>query len=394
MKRIASLLIILSVVMVVSAQADQPAQEPAPPAEQVPVQPAQPGVVPPHGLLQSMVRFVHAAPNVEIERLVLVDTVGRMTREEIEGLEYLEVTDYIPVLEGNHEVIVDLAGIDDEEPVQVILDHTVGAIGGHFYTVAIIGLAMPTDPGRADEGFLAWLEGLFTPDRDDLSLRTVVVEDIATVGVSPTESDVRILHAAPGTDNVDLVLVQDDVGVEVLATVDYSEVSAHSIISPDVGWLEVRVAGSDLTLVDLSGVDLTPGQIHTVILAGTPIEDVPIEALVLKDEWMDPMAIPPRAPGAVAAPHAWPAADAAWMSERLLEVEAWLVDAQQRLDTLREEEEPAAEAVRDINEARMLLEQIRLQFEGMTAPMAPQQPPVEQPVEPAPEEEPEEAPAN
>lgn len=388
MKRTASLMIIVIAAMLAGASAQQqPAEpvEPVPPAR--PVQPVRP-VAPPHGMLQSMVRFVHAAPNVQIERLILVDTIGQVTREEIVELEYLEVTDYVPIIEGQHEIIVDIVDPERDEPIRMVLDDAVGTIGGQFQTVVIIGLLGPTEMRTQDEGFLAWLEDLFTPDREDLSLRTVLVDDLATVGVEPMEADVRLVHAAPGTDEVELVLVRDGVAVDVLESAVYSQVTSHSVVTPETGTLEVRLAGSDLTLVDLGHIEVTPGHIHTVLLAGTPVEDVPIEALVLVDEWRHPMTLAPAAqPGVAVTPGAWPAAEAAWTSERLLEVEAWLIDAQQRLEPLSAEEEQAAEALRDINEARVLLEQLRFQFEGV-APVDPAVDPAVEPVEP--EEEPEE----
>lgn len=294
MVRIVAALTILSIAMVAGAQAEPPTQPPARPAESVPEQPVQPGVVPPHDLVQSMVRFVHAAPNVDIERLALIDTVDGFAHEEVHDLPYLEVSEYAPVPEGQHEVILDIVGLEDEAATQVVLDRAVGTVGGHYYTVAILGLTMPADPATLDEGFVAWLEDLVTPDRDDLALRPVVIEDIATAGVTQADVDVRILHAAPGTDTVELVLVEDADTFEVLGRVSYAEVGARSIIDPDAGWLEVRLAGSDVALADLRDVELTPGEIHTLIVAGTPVEDVPIEVAVLRDEWMDPLAIPDR----------------------------------------------------------------------------------------------------
>ncbi len=372
MQRIVLALIVLSIAIVAGAQAEQVTEPPPPPPDQrVPTQPAQPGVVPPHALMQSMVRFVHVAPNLEIERLLLVDTIDGFTHEEIHDLEYLEVSEYVPVPEGQHEVILDVIGLEDEAPTQITLDQVIGTVGGHFFTIAIVGLTMPEDPATLDEGFFAWLEDLFTPDRDDLALRTVVIEDIATAGATPADADVRILHAAPGTEAVELVLVEGDETVEVLGRVGYAEVGAQSIIRPDDGWLEVRLADSGVVVADLREIELASGMIHTVIVAGTPVEDVPIEVEVLRDEWMDPMAIPPRAPGVMPARHAWPVAEAAWINERLMEAEAWLADAEARLDALRDEEQ-VAEAMREIDEARQLVEHVRVQFERMAVPEVPE----------------------
>jgi hypothetical protein len=67
------------------------------------------------------------------------------------------------------------------------------------------------------------------------------------------------------------------------------------------GDLQVRMAGSDAVVADLAELDLTPGMIHTVILTGTPIEDVPLRAIVVSNTWIDPIAAP-GAPGATAPP--------------------------------------------------------------------------------------------
>jgi hypothetical protein len=386
MKRFTSLMIVVLAAMIAAATAQQQPAQPAPPAAPAPAAPA-PGAAAPHAL-QSMVRFVHAAPNVQIQRLALVDAGGQLAAEEIVELEYLEVTDYMAVFEGNHEIIIDVAG-PEGELTQLILDDTVGTIGGQFQTVVIIGLLGPTATQAQDEGFLAWLEGLFTPDRDDLSLRTLVLDDLGTVGIEPTESDVRLVHAAPGTDEVELVLVRDGAVIDVLESANYSDVTSHSVVRPQEGTLAVRVAGTDLTIVDLGHIELTAGRIYTVLLAGTPVEEVPVEALVLADEWRDPaMWGPGMQPGVAWTPGAWPAAETAWVNERLFEVEAWLFDAQQRLEPLSAEYEQAAEALRDIAEARARIEEIRFQFEG--APVDPAAQPA-QPAEPAaPEQETEE----
>jgi hypothetical protein len=358
-------------VLAVAAFAHSAGQPAAPAA----AQPAAPGAMAVPGVNQAMVRFVHAAPTVELQRIVMIDAVGGAALQEFTDVAYLDTTDYTPVLAGDYDFWVELAGVEaGAAPEGQVPAQRVTTVEGQFYTVVLIGLPIPGETTR-DTGFFQWLEGLFTPDRTDLGLRLLVLDDLVTAAVPLREAEIRIVHAAPGTDSVDLVLVRG-ADVHHLEQVAYGDVSRFNRIVPEGAHLEVRVAGSQAALLDLGDVDLAAGMIHTVFLAGTPVEDVPLEGLVASNQWIDPLALPGVRPGGIAAPvpGALPAADAAWIRDRLLEVEAWLQAAEARLVEVAEAEgadDQIQQARIEVTEARAALDEARLQLETVMGPAAP-----------------------
>jgi hypothetical protein len=357
-------------VAVLAVAGAQAAGQPVAPPAAAPAGMATPGVN------QAMIRFVHAAPTVGLQRIVMIDAVGGAALQEFTEVEYLEATEYAPVLAGDYDFWVELA---DAEPGTVpegqVPAQRVTTIAGQYYTVVLIGLPVPGDT-TAEPGFLRWLERLFTPDRDDLALRLLVLDDLVTATVPLREAEIRVVHAAPGTDSVDLVLVRG-ADVHHLEQVAYGDVSGFNRIVPADARLEVRVGGSEAVLLDLSDVDLGEGMIHTIFVAGTPVEDVPLEALVASNQWIDPLALPSVvAPGAAVAPvpGALAAGDAAWIRDRLLEVETWLQAAEARLAEVAEAdgaEEQVQRARAEVTEARAVLDEARLQLESVIGPGAP-----------------------
>jgi hypothetical protein len=395
MQRFASLLLAVALGFTTNGLAQQ-AQEPA-----------EPGAVPRPGVAESMVRFVNVSPNADVIRIMLVDGNGVAAHESVE-VGYLETTEYMPVFEGSYDVVVETAGVDGAEVTQRVLEEGLGYSPGLYYTIAIIGLVMPEDETDRDEGFFAWLQDLFTDDRPELGLRAVKLDDLTTHAGRVGNVEVRLLHAAPGTDDVDLVIVHEG-SVGVLGTASYGDVTNYDDYPPGAGTLQIRASGSDLVIVDLQDVDLSEDMIHTVILAGTPIEDVPLEAVVLSGEWFDPLLV---GPGVAGMPGAMTPEATTWVLDYVLAAEARLDAAEQRLAALAEvgeAQEAASSAVEEIRQARELLHEARFQLEAVTAPGAvpptapgvtpvEPAPPAEEPAEPAdepaePEEQTEEEPA-
>lgn len=334
-------------------------------------EPVEPAATPLPAAEQAMIRIVHASPNAELEQARLALVGDDVAQHDFGEVSYLETTDYVPVIEGDYTLTIDLAAHDGREVMQVVLPQTLSAARGRYYTVALVGLVMPEEAEETDDGFLAWLQELFTDDRDDLALRAVLLDDITTLAVAPGEADVRILHAAPGTDSVDLVFAHEE-GADVLATVAYADVSGYTNIEPEGGTLQVRAAGSDLVMVDLVDFDVARNMIHTVVVTGTPIEDVPIEAMLVSNEWVDPMPVAPGAPGTAAPVAGVMTADQAeWVRDQVMTAEVWLDAAEERLLELAElveAEELAVAARQDILEARAFLDQARFQLETAAGP--------------------------
>lgn len=240
------------------------------------------------------VRAVHLSPNapeVAIElRSEMDDTV--ITEE---GLSYRDSTDFISLTPGSYTVSVLADG-------EMVLEEQLSFGGNAYHTVSVIGLVLPDEALEDEpEGFFEWLTGLFADDgQDALALRLEVHTDELFVALEPGERRIRALHAAPGTAPIDLA-VQGERGA-IIGNLAFGQLSGYHTLDDEVGALEVRVAGSRAQLLDLADVELAAGQIHTLFIVGTPLEDVPLELVVLSDmpevlEPIDPAAAPaPAAP--------------------------------------------------------------------------------------------------
>ena len=347
----------------------------------------QPGIAPPPWIDQAMVRIVHVAPNAELERVVLVHAASG-DRHEFTDLRYLTATEYVPVFPGPYDLAVDLAPVDDAHAAHVVEPRTIDTVTGSFYTVVLMGLVLPGEAVAAEDGFLAWLEELFTAERQDLTLFPMVLDDLTSIALAPMEAEVRLVHAAPGIDAVDLVMASPTAADQVLRTAAYGNVSAYTRIVPADGTLQIRMAGTEAVVVDLSEVAVRPNMIHTVILTGTPIDDVPLQAMIASNTALDPIARPtaPGVPGPVWGPV--PAAQAAWANDRLFQAQVWLEAAEARLSAALTDmvgfEEEASAAMQEVHAARAALEQVRALLQAFAAPagMPPGAPPFE-PTEPA-----------
>jgi uncharacterized cupredoxin-like copper-binding protein len=178
------------------------------------------------------------------------------------------------------------------------------------YTVAIIGLVLPGEAldGAEEGGFFAWLRGLFAgddpADRDVLALRFEVIEEDLDAFVAPDAARIRVVHAAPGSAHLD-VAVAGERGT-LVRDLDFGDLSRYVTLQAADTTLEVRPTGSRAVALDLSGIDLGLGMIHTIFITGTPIEEVPLEAVVLSDTPTAPPLADPIEP-MVPAPPAQPA---------------------------------------------------------------------------------------
>ena len=308
---------------------------------------------------EAMVRFVHLSPNAGTVEVVLEAADGGIAERHSVALDYLETTEYRPVREGRFEISVDAAGHDAGRIVLAEQAHTVR---GGYYTVALVGLALAdADTEEADdEGFLAWLQGLFTPDRPELALRALVLDDVGVAGVGPRGAAFRVVHAAPGTDTLAFVHVRDD-DSEVLASVSYLDSSGFIDVLPEVGTFEMRPEGADATIAAVEGIEHAPGRIHTIFLVGTPIEEVPLEAHVVSADWALVGPLAPGAPG-VGMTGAMTAPELVTLRELAIELGARIEFAEQRLADLGDvdDAEALADARRELDDATVLLEQVHL----------------------------------
>jgi hypothetical protein len=310
---------------------------------------------------EAMVRFVHVSPNAGAVEVALAATDAGAAERHVVELDYLETTEYRTVREGSFDITATSA--HGGEPI--VLAEQVQTVPGGSYTVALIGLALDEgEAGEADDGFVAWLQGIFTPDRPELALRAVVLDDVGAAGVGPGGEAVRVVHAAPGTDTLEVVHVRDDTA-EVLASVSYLDVTGFIDVVPEAGTLELRAEGADTTIADIDGVDPAPGRIHTIFLVGTPIEDVPLGSLAVSAEWATAGPTVPGGPG-LGTTGFMTTEELTTIRELAFELGVRIELAEQRLAELGDDadRDALAEARRELEDATRLLEQLHLVLDG------------------------------
>lgn len=191
----------------------------------------------------AMVRVLHASPDApEVDVYVNGDPA-------VEGAAFKDITDYLELPAGEHEVAIFPAGEGGEgDPV---LEEMVTVEGGMSYTVAA------------------------TDTLENLSLEAFGDDNSVTEGMTK----VRVGHLSPGSPAVDVGLVGGDSlfeGAEFFAVTDYLELDA------DTYDLEIRAAGTEDAVLDLSGTALEADTVYSVYAVGADVES--LEVVVVADD--------------------------------------------------------------------------------------------------------------
>src|SRR5690606_15742073 len=218
---------------------------------------------------------------------------------------------------------------------------------------------------------------------DAYTLRALVINDLAPFAFDDTQAEVRLAHLAPGSEAVELVQVTGD-GANTIHSVGYAEVSGFGQFVPADGALELRVAGSEAVVLDLSDQQFDAGSSRTVFLIGTTVAEKPLEVIVVDNPAEAATAAArgvPAAPGAdpAAAPVAVPpaanpavAGDMTFYRDSLNEIEARLAEIEARLDGLLQvdgAEEAASAALQQLEEAMVLLNEARDRLAAQPTPV-------------------------
>ena len=184
---------------------------------------------------------------------------------------------YVELPAGNY--VLNLSGLAEDE-----LGFSVN--GGRYYTLVVTGLELPPEAAEdnADEGgFMGWLRGIFGGDEDGdaYTLDLLLLEDDLYQTNLETDSLVRVVNAAPGTEAVTLAVTGES--GTLTGSAAYGNATGNNRVNAAEfsGPLELRLAGARAATIPLEDVSLVPGTVNTVFLVGTPIEDAPLRALVL-----------------------------------------------------------------------------------------------------------------
>ncbi|WP_371859258.1 DUF4397 domain-containing protein [Salisediminibacterium halotolerans] len=221
-----------------------------------------------HGDDDAMVRVFHGSPDApEVDVYVNGDAA-------VEGAGFEDITDYLELPAGDHEVAIFPAGEGGEgDPV---VEETLTVEGGQSYTVAATDLL------------------------DNLTLQ--VVEDDNTVEEGMTK--IRVGHLSPGAPGVDVGLIGGDSlfeGAEFFAVTDYLE------LDPDTYDLEIRAAGTEDQVFDLSGTTLEADTVYSAFAVGEGVDDLNV-VLIADAAHTTPDEMPATGMGGASESSVWPLA--------------------------------------------------------------------------------------
>ena len=287
-------------VEVTAEEAQETTEEQAEEAEQE-AQPANPTTLPP--LQNTLVRVAHLSPNAPAVTITLTDTAEggeTFAPEDLSALSYETSTDYLEVARGEYTVSV----TSDGDPM---LEQTMFLDPGINYTLAVVGLVLPEEDTEAEEdegGFFGFIQNLFSGDRDRdaLALQLLPLQDNVEFIAGEGETMLRLVHAAPGTDALELRVNREGERETLVDAADFASVSGYAGLSGNALDPAITIAGSDALTLELSDVAFEPNSVTTLFVTGTSLEQAPLKVVALSGEPRPiPTALPATAVGGTVA---------------------------------------------------------------------------------------------
>jgi hypothetical protein len=261
-------------------------------AQEQPAQPADPFAPAPEAVEPApeipdvaWVRLAHFSPNANDLTVELAPTSEDVafTADAFEPISYQSFTEYVEVPAGNY--MVTATGSEDVGT----LEEEFSFARGNYYTLAAIGMVLPPEAqaeaeedGEQEEGaFVGFFRNLFggngDADRDRLALQFSLFEDDLARTPEEGESLVRLVHAAPGTEAADLAVMGEQ--GTLVDGIAFGNASRYENFEGSMSELEVRLAGSRAATLVLDQLSLEAGNLNTIYLVGTPVEQAPVEVL-------------------------------------------------------------------------------------------------------------------
>lgn len=263
------------------------------------------------------VRVVNFSPNSQQLSVSLTrsggDEGGIESPTGFQDLAYRDTSDYVEVAAGNYRAT--LEGVSQGEQA---VGEDVNLRAGRYYTLAAIGLVLPPDAAaegaqQGQGGFVEWVRGLFGGNgqqQDALQLQLRLFEDELVQPTDQTQTMVRVVHAAPGTEPIALGLSGEQ--GTLARDISFGQASRYAQLEGAPTGLEIRVSGSRAATIEVP-VGIEAGTVNTVYLIGTALEQAPIQTVAFSSPMLAAGAAPtPTEPlmPAPAAPGATPPADA------------------------------------------------------------------------------------
>lgn len=211
-------------------------------------------------------RVLHASPDAPAVDIYLDGT------EAISNLAFDDITDYVSVPSGAHNVQVFPASADGTGDPVIDADVTLDA--GVDYTVAAVGLLADIEP-------------------------LVLVDDNSDPAAGQTK--LRFVHASPDAPAVDIYA--EGAGV-IVPDAAFKDASGYLNLDAGTYDLEVRAAGTETVALDLPGVVLEEGKTYTAfavgLLDGTPALDAKLTVDATAQQATPTAAAVPTAGGPIA----------------------------------------------------------------------------------------------
>ena len=175
------------------------------------------------------IRFVQGSPDAPSVDII-VDGAPLA-----EGLAFGDASDYLPLTSGTHQVQVVPSG---EGTDSALIDEEIDLDGGSAYIYAVAGTLNDIQ------------SKLFSVDLDDLD---------------ENQARVRLIHLAPGQDNVDLGVVGGDKWSD---DVDFPNAGDYKDVDAGTYDLQVSAHDGNAALVSIAGVNVLPARAYDIVLLG------------------------------------------------------------------------------------------------------------------------------
>ncbi|MBT2695056.1 DUF4397 domain-containing protein [Bacillus sp. ISL-55] len=191
--------------------------------------------------LTSMVRFLHASP--EVEDVDIYINGSRVLRD----FSYKTNSSHMQLAPGKYQVDIYPAG----DSVSTVISKKITVEPGRIYTAAIAGPAN--------------------------KLKLLIFEDNPQTPVGETKA--RFIHLSPDAPAVDITGKNGDV---IFPNVSYKQATTYLALTPMTVTLEAKVAGTKNTVLTIPDVKLEPNNAYTIVAVGTAKGEPPIEVILLQ----------------------------------------------------------------------------------------------------------------
>ncbi|TWI56319.1 DUF4397 domain-containing protein [Halalkalibacter nanhaiisediminis] len=201
--------------------------------------------------MDAMVRIVHATPDAPAVD-IYVDQVLLL-----EALEYTDVSEYIELPSGKHDIEIFPRGDRDTS----LAEEEITVEAGEKYTVAAIG------------------------EVESITLAAMVDDQTLAEG----KTKIRVAHFSPDTPDVYISTLAGDL---LFQNVTYANTSDYVEINPSTYDLVITEAQSDEIVTELSGLALKEGTVYTALAVGLLNGSPEFDILLLTDQMPTPENLP------------------------------------------------------------------------------------------------------